>query len=84
MKGRTVPGRIWAFYRDGFRSMTLGRVLWLLILIKLFVMFGILRLFFFPDVLGRLGSDRERAEHVMEQLTTTVNPKEKCPCRQPI
>ena len=26
---------IWRFYRDGFRSMTLGRTLWAVILIKL-------------------------------------------------
>ena len=27
---------IWKFYLDGFRSMTIGRTLWILILIKLF------------------------------------------------
>ena len=30
---------IWQFYVDGFRSMTLGRTLWLIIAIKLFIMF---------------------------------------------
>lgn len=40
---------VWQFYRDGFRSMKLGRTLWLIILIKLFVLFCILRVFFFPD-----------------------------------
>ena len=39
--------RIWIFYRDGFREMTLGRTLWTIILIKLFIMFFILNLFFF-------------------------------------
>ena len=34
---------IWQFYVDGFRSMTLGRTLWLIIAIKLFIMFFILR-----------------------------------------
>lgn len=29
--------RIWIFYRDGFREMTLGRTLWTIILIKLFI-----------------------------------------------
>lgn len=33
--------RIWIFYRDGFREMTLGRTLWAIILIKLFIMFFI-------------------------------------------
>ena len=40
--------RIWIFYRDGFREMTLGRTLWTIILIKLFIMFFILKLFFLP------------------------------------
>ena len=38
---------IWKFYLEGFRSMTLGRTLWVIILLKLFVMFFILKLFFF-------------------------------------
>lgn len=55
------------FYVDGFRSMTLGRTLWAIILIKLFIMFAVLRLFFFPDLLAGK-SPRERAEHVLENL----------------
>ena len=62
--------RIFYFYYDGFRSMTVGRRLWLIILIKLFVIFVILRLFFFPDFLeSRFDSDRERGEYVLDQLT---------------
>ena len=44
--------RVYRFYRDGFREMTLGRTLWALILVMLFIMFFILRLFFFPDFRG--------------------------------
>ena len=52
---------------DGFRSMTIGRVLWLVILIKLFVIFFVLKLFFFPDVLQqRAGKDK--ASYVAGQL----------------
>ena len=47
----TLLVRIWTFYRDGFREMTLGRTLWAIILIKLFIMFFILKLFFFPSFL---------------------------------
>ena len=44
--------------------------LWGIILIKLFIMFGILRLFFFPDILkSEFNSDEERSNHVLEQLT---------------
>ena len=61
---------IYSFYRDGFRSMTLGRTLWKLILIKLLIMFGVLKLFFYPDYLHtNFTSDAERADHVLENLT---------------
>lgn len=51
--------RIWIFYRDGFREMTLGRTLWAIILIKLFIMFFILKLFFFPSFPWRQDNGRE-------------------------
>lgn len=53
------------FYIDGFREMTLGRTLWAIILIKLFVLFAVLKLFFFPDLLAGK-SDDEQARHVLE------------------
>ena len=47
--------RAFDLYYDGFRSMTLGKKLWLVIFIKLFIMFAILKVFFFPNFLkGRL------------------------------
>lgn len=61
------------FYIDGFREMTLGRTLWAIILIKLFVLFAVLKLFFFPDLLAGK-SDDEQAQHVLENLTTTHQP----------
>ncbi|ADY37181.1 hypothetical protein Bacsa_2647 [Phocaeicola salanitronis DSM 18170] len=51
---------IWKFYLDGFRSMTIGRTLWILILIKLFIMFVILKVFFFPDFLkGKTAEEKQ-------------------------
>lgn len=41
--------RIYFFYRDGFCSMTIGKSLWLLIIIKVAILFLVLKLFFFPD-----------------------------------
>jgi len=62
--------RLFRFYYEGFRNMTWGRKLWGIILIKLFIMFAILRLFFFPDILQKeYNSDQERSNHVLEQLT---------------
>ena len=61
---------IYRFYADGFRSMTIGRKLWLIIGIKLFVFFVILTLVFFPDILSRdFDTDEERAQHVRSTLT---------------
>ena len=51
---------IWKFYLDGFRSMTIGRTLWILILIKLFIMFVILKVFFLPDFLkGKTAEEKQ-------------------------
>ena len=47
----SLPVRIYRFYVEGFRQMTLGKTLWAIILIKLFIMFFILKLFFFPSFL---------------------------------
>ena len=62
--------RILAFYVDGFKSMTVGKSLWLIIFIKLFIMFAILKVFFFPNILNRdFDNDQERSKHVIENLT---------------
>ena len=50
--------------------MTIGKKLWLIILIKLFVMFVILKIFFFPNILQtNFSTDEERSNHVIEQIT---------------
>lgn len=61
--------RVYRFYRDGFREMSsLGRTLWIVILIKLFIMFFVLKLFFFPDAMGHLETEQQKSEYVMDQL----------------
>lgn len=71
LRGSHVISRIFYFYLDGFRSMTTGKTLWTIILIKLFIIFFILKLFFFPDFLNtRYDNDDERAAHVAEELTS--------------
>ena len=57
------------FYIDGFREMKLGRTLWLIILAKLFIMFAILKLFFFPDFLSGK-DDVQRRKHFLYELTS--------------
>ena len=76
LKNNRIPLKIWRFYMEGFRSMTLGKTLWAIILIKLFIMFFILRLFFFPNILQqKYDTDEERANQVIENLITPNNPK---------
>lgn len=61
--------RIIFFYLDGFKSMTLGKSLWILIIIKLFIMFAILKAFFFPNLLNTLyDNDKDKAQHVRTEL----------------
>lgn len=65
--------RIYRFYIDGFRSMTIGKTLWKIVIIKLIIMFGVLKLFFFPDFLGtQFTTDEQRADYVLEQITASV------------
>ncbi len=61
--------RVFRFYADGFQSMTLGKVLWTVILIKLFVIFFVLKLFFFPDVLEQKAAG-DKASYVARELTS--------------
>jgi len=65
--------QIYRFYRDGFARMTLGRTLWKIILIKLFILFAVLKFFFFPDFLATtFSTERQRADYVLEQLTPSA------------
>lgn len=70
---RKFLGGIYSFYRDGFQRMTVGKTLWKLIFIKLFVMFAILKVFFFPNYLNtNFSTEEEKADHVAKQLTRGV------------
>jgi hypothetical protein len=62
---------LFLFYYEGFRTMSWwGKKVWLIIIIKLCIIFLLLRLFFFPDFLkSKFDTDRERSDYVIEQLT---------------
>ncbi len=67
---------IYSFYRDGFKNMTIGKQLWKIIFIKLFVMFVILKLFFFPNFLNsNFETNEEKSEFILEQMTNITNSK---------
>jgi hypothetical protein len=57
-------------YYDGFRSMTLGRTLWVIILIKLFIIFIVLKLFFFPNYISERTEKGGEADFVATEMTS--------------
>ena len=67
MKETNLFVRIGRFYADGFKNMTWGRELWFLIILKVIVLFLILRLFFFKPVLAGK-SDIEKSQEVGDKL----------------
>ncbi|MDR0566671.1 MAG: DUF4492 domain-containing protein [Prevotellaceae bacterium] len=76
MSKTSIPVRILRFYAEGFRSMTIGKTLWMIILIKLFVMFAILKAFFLPSFLGKFGSPSDKQEYVAGELVDRAAPAE--------
>lgn len=62
--------RIAELYIDGFKNMRVGRELWLLIGFKLLILFGVMKLFFFPNVLKtKFCTDDQRSAYVLKHLT---------------
>ena len=68
MKKTSVLYRFFDLYYDGFKNMTIGKTLWLVILIKLFIIFIILKLLFFPNFIKSNAAEGEEAEFVQEQI----------------
>ena len=60
--------RVFDLYYDGFRNMTIGRTLWLVIAIKVFIIFVVLKIFFFPDFLRQHAPSGGEAEYVAREL----------------
>ena len=68
MRKRGFIYRGFDLYYDGFRSMTLGKTLWLVILIKLFIMFFVLKLFFFPNFIKEHSKGGDEAKFVEKEM----------------
>lgn len=65
----SIPKRVWTFYYEGFKSMTVGKTLWIIILVKLFIFFVIMKFLFFPNFLkSNFDNDDERADYVRNEL----------------
>ncbi len=68
MKKQSFVYRAFHLYYDGFRQMTLGRTLWAVILVKMAVIFLVLKLFFFPDYIKTHSQRGQESRFVSEQV----------------
>ena len=68
MRKDTFLYRVYNLYYEGFKEMTIGKTLWKIILIKLFIIFVILKLFFFPSFLKSKAPEGKEAEYVGNEL----------------
>lgn len=60
--------RAFDLYYDGFKHMTVGKTLWAVILIKLFIIFAILKVFFFPDFIKQNTQKGNEADFVSTEM----------------
>jgi len=61
--------KVFDLYYDGFTQMRLGRTLWAVIIIKVVIIFAVLKLFFFPDYVKQNAVPGQEADFVSRQLT---------------
>ena len=60
------------FYTDGFKNMKIGKKLWMIIFVKIFLLFVVIKWLFFPNVLEtQFHNDKERSQYMIDQLTHT-------------
>ncbi len=63
--------KVWRFYIDSFLHIGKnGKKLLLIIIIKLVILFGILKVFFFQDFLdSKFNNDKQKSEYIINKLT---------------
>ncbi|MDR0798824.1 MAG: DUF4492 domain-containing protein [Dysgonamonadaceae bacterium] len=67
-----------ALYTEGFQNLSWGKPLWILILIKLFIIFAVLKVFFFPNFLNNhCDTEEEKSEFVFKELMKKQHTNEK-------
>ena len=64
-----ILSTIFLLYYEGFKSMTLGRSLWLIILLKILIIFGILKTFIYNNSFDKLYPNQElKSQFVTKNL----------------
>ncbi len=70
--------KILLFYIDGFKNLSsLGKKLWLLIIIKLVVIFVVIKVFFFPTVDTKVKGKEAKQALYIDYLTKTTQKSQK-------
>ena len=70
--------RILFFYIDGFKNLSdLGRKLWVIIIIKLVVIFVVIRAFLMPTLNREIKDPKVRQQLYINQITGTSTAKQK-------
>jgi len=68
--------KILFFYIDGFKNLSdLGRKLWVIIIIKLVVIFVVFKVFFFPTLESKVKKENLKEMYIKQQTITTINTK---------
>ena len=69
--------KILFFYIDGFKNLSdTGRKLWVIIIIKLVVIFVVLKVFFFPTITSKVKKE-DLKDLYINQLTKITTDKQK-------
>ena len=65
---------VFEFYRQGFSAMRLGKTLWGVIFVKLFVIFVLLKIFVFDENLNiTFAKDADKSDFVLRNLINPAN-----------
>lgn len=65
---------VFEFYRQGFSAMRLGKTLWSVIFVKLFVIFVLLKIFVFDENLNSaFAKDADKSDFVLRNLINPAN-----------
>lgn len=66
--------KIFDFYREGFKNLTLGKTLWKVIFIKLFILLVVFKIFIFDVNFNSIfKDDASKSEFVIKNLTLGEN-----------
>ena len=68
-----MRNKIWQIidlYYDGFKNMRLGKTLWLIIILKIILIYGVLKMFVFDQNFKTLyPTDSQKTQFVLDHLT---------------